>query len=80
MRRRYIDEDVDPLFFDAERRNLGKCGRLDPADAALERSLTAPVVDHHFRARPDRNRVRAQHVDDDFEVERITDLQDRAPG
>ena len=42
-----IAEDDDPLLLDAEGGNLGKRGRLDPADAALERVFPAPLADFY---------------------------------
>ena len=64
-RRDDVDQDVDPLLLDAERRNLGEGGGLDPAHASGQRAWAAPVLDGDLRAGMDFDRIGAEHVDDD---------------
>jgi hypothetical protein len=47
---------VHPLRFDAERRYVGECRRLDPANDRIE-GQSAPAVDDRALAMADRNRA-----------------------
>lgn len=43
-----VDENIDPLLLDAERRDLGEDCGLNPANFALELSLRAPIIRSRF--------------------------------
>ena len=62
-----IDDDVDALLLDAERGHLREAGRLDAANAALERLAAAPLLDQHASVRPDPDGVGRQQVGDHFQ-------------
>ena len=69
-----VDDDVDPLLFDAERRDLGETERFDEPNSALERMVAAPAVDDHALAGLHLHGVGGQQIDGDLEVARVADL------
>ena len=74
-----IEDDVDALLLDAERRDLGVGGRIDQADAGGERRA-APSVDAAPRTRRDLDGVRGQKMGDDLEIARVADFGERRAG
>src|SRR5690606_9889642 len=76
-RAREIDDHVDALLFDAERRNLEEAERLDETNGAVQRlALPPPVLDDHASAGADAYGVRRQKLGDDLEIPRIAERQD----
>src|SRR5262245_50591014 len=54
---REIDDDVDALLLDAERRDLHEAGGLDASHASVQCVAAAPLFDEDFGARLNANRV-----------------------
>ena len=63
------------MLFNTKGRNLGEGRWLNPADPPGKFSLPAPMLDHHLCAGTNLDSIRAQHVDHDFEITRVSDLQ-----
>jgi hypothetical protein len=71
-----VDGDSDPLFLNSQRRNLEKSGRVNPCDeAAYWRS--SPAINPHASAGFDLDGVGRQEICDHFEIERVTDFDQR---
>lgn len=76
-----IDNHIDALFFDAERRDLQEAGRFDHAHATEQRHIAAPMFEENFRAGSNFYGVGGEHVDFDFEIAGVAQFeQGRAGG
>src|SRR5690606_32492921 len=74
LRVREVDDHVDALLLDPERRNLREAERLDVPHAAVQRlGAAAPVLDDDARAGLDAHGVRRQELGHDLEVARVAD-------
>ncbi len=72
-----LDDHVDALLLDAERRHLHEAGGLNPPDAPLEGHPAAPLLEAHRVAGRHPDGVARQQVGDHLEVVRIADLDER---
>src|SRR5688572_3328817 len=72
-----IDQDVHPLFLDAERGDFRESRRLYPADPAAERLVPAPLVDQHRLPRLYIDGGAGQKVCDDLQTPEVADLDQR---
>ncbi len=75
-----VEHGVDSLLLDAERRDLGEGGRVDPPHRGLERLAAAPVGDQRLGAGMDAHRIGREQVDDDLEPGRVADIGDLGAG
>ena len=72
-----VDEHVDALLLDAERRDFRDAERLDQAHLRVQGALAAPARDEHGVAGRDFHGLGRQQVDDDFEIGGIADFGQR---
>ena len=72
-----VDQHVDALLFDAQRRDLGEGGRLDAPHTALEHAGTAPALDAHRRARRRAQGVGGEQLGHHLEPCGVADLEQR---
>lgn len=70
-----VDENIDPLLLDSERRDLRESCRLDPAHPTLQFSLATPMVDADIGSGADLHRIGAENVGHDFEIAGVTDVK-----
>ena len=75
-----VGDDIDPLFFHAQRRNLGERRRLDEADFGQQRLAPAPLFQLHRGAGRDGRAVPGEHFHDDLQVSRVADLHHGGAG
>ena len=74
------DDHPDALLFNAQRRDLGKADRFDPAHAASQLAVAAPMLEHHTHSGMQSHRISRQHIDLDLQRARVANLDDRLAG
>ena len=67
------DDQVDPLFFDAQCRNLQPAQRLDALYRADERGIAAPLAEFHPGARLHTHGIAGQEINHHFDIGGIAD-------
>src|SRR5215471_6316125 len=77
---REIEDDVDALLLDTQRRDLREPGGLDAPDGGLKAVVAAPLLDDGPRPGFHTDGVRREKVGDDFQLHRVTDFQQRVAG
>src|SRR5579864_285864 len=62
-----IKDNVDPLFFNSECRDFGKCAWLNYAHSGTQRLVSTPIVNNGFHVRADLDCVLRKEVRHDFQ-------------
>ena len=74
---RKIGDDVNALFFDAERGNFRESRRLHMAHPGRQGFRAAPLLKQDACSGLNRHPIAREHFDPDFEISRIAHLQQR---
>ncbi len=75
-RRDNVNDDIDTLFPDPERRHFGQCPGLNHPDAAFQWLAKPPAFDMHGRARVYLHGIGAQHIHDDLQISGVSEFEE----